>query len=53
MTGQGDVVTLTGGTFALLFPHDAHMPRLALGAPEPVKKIVIKIAATWIEGSLR
>ena len=32
------------GTFALFFPHDAHMPGLMIGQqPEFVKKVVIKI----------
>jgi YhcH/YjgK/YiaL family protein len=45
LTGEGDVVTLSAGDFALLFPHDAHMPGLAAGAPAPVHKVVLKIAA--------
>jgi YhcH/YjgK/YiaL family protein len=42
-SGQGDVVTLTAGRFVVLFPHDAHMPGLRIGAPAPVRKLVIKI----------
>jgi YhcH/YjgK/YiaL family protein len=45
LTGSGDLVTLTAGTFALLFPHDARLPGLADGEPGPVHKVVVKIAA--------
>ena len=32
------------GTFAMLFPHDAHMPQLIVNnSPSIVKKVVIKI----------
>lgn len=44
LTGAGDVLTLLPGDFMLLFPEDAHMPRIAVGAPAPVKKVVVKIA---------
>lgn len=30
-------------SFALFFPHDAHLPQLCIDAPEEVKKVVIKI----------
>ena len=42
--GEGDFLTLQNGNFALLFPQDAHMTGVALGAPSPVKKLVIKIS---------
>lgn len=45
LEGHGDYVTLSAGSFALLFPQDAHMPGLAVGAPAPVHKVVVKIAA--------
>lgn len=32
------------GQFAIFFPQDAHMPGLCLGKPEPVCKIVVKVA---------
>lgn len=42
--GDGDVLTLTPGRFAIFFPHDVHMPGLTLGgAPARVKKIVVKV----------
>lgn len=32
------------GTFVVLFPHDAHMPKLMTGnTPELIKKVVVKI----------
>jgi YhcH/YjgK/YiaL family protein len=37
-------VRLSVGQMAILWPSDAHAPRLAAGAPMPVKKIVIKVA---------
>ncbi len=42
--GEGDLVTVHSGSFVLLFPEDAHMPGMAVGASAPVKKVVIKIA---------
>jgi biofilm protein TabA len=42
--GEGDFLTLQNNNFALLLPQDAHMTGIALGAPAPVKKIVIKMA---------
>jgi YhcH/YjgK/YiaL family protein len=44
LTGTGDFVTLSAGDFMLLFPEDAHMPGMAVDAPIPVKKVVVKIA---------
>ena len=44
LSGEGDFLTLQSGSFALLFPEDAHMPGIAAGLPQPVKKIVVKIA---------
>jgi biofilm protein TabA len=39
-------VTLHPGQFLVFFPDDAHMPCLMAGAsPDPVKKVVVKIAA--------
>jgi biofilm protein TabA len=35
---------LTPGRFAIFFPNDAHMPCIAVGDPQPVKKVVVKIA---------
>jgi YhcH/YjgK/YiaL family protein len=44
LQGVGDFLTLHQGYFALLLPEDGHMPGLAVDAPMPVKKLVIKIA---------
>ncbi|MBI5577819.1 MAG: YhcH/YjgK/YiaL family protein [Deltaproteobacteria bacterium] len=43
LAGDGDFLTLTAGTFMLLFPEDGHMPGIAVGTPSPVKKAVFKI----------
>jgi YhcH/YjgK/YiaL family protein len=37
-------VRLSSGQLAVLYPADAHAPKLAAGAPAPVKKIVVKVA---------
>ena len=37
-------VRLSPGQLAVLYPSDAHAPKLAAGAPAPVKKIVVKVA---------
>ena len=42
-TGAGDVLTLDAGHFAVFFPHDIHMPSLALDQPAEVKKVVVKV----------
>lgn len=44
LSGEGDAVTLRSGSFMLLWPSDGHMPCLAVEAPAPVKKVVVKIA---------
>lgn len=41
--GDREFVRLTPGRLLILFPHDVHMPGIAVGAPKPVKKIVMKI----------
>jgi len=42
--GKGDFFLLREGTFVILLPQDAHMPGIALAAPQPVKKFVVKVA---------
>jgi YhcH/YjgK/YiaL family protein len=42
--GIGDFLTLEPGNFTLLLPQDAHMPGIAVNAPVPIRKLVIKIA---------
>jgi YhcH/YjgK/YiaL family protein len=44
LSGPGDLVTVPGGSFMLLWPQDAHMPGISVDRPEPVTKMVIKIA---------
>jgi YhcH/YjgK/YiaL family protein len=39
----GDFLTMRPGMFMVLAPQDAHMPGLALDAPGPVKKAVVKV----------
>jgi YhcH/YjgK/YiaL family protein len=44
LSGDGDVVTLTKGSYGIFFPDDAHQPKLAPeNKPGPVKKVVVKI----------
>jgi len=43
LAGDGDFLTLTAGVFMLLFPEDGHMPGIAVGDPNPLKKAVFKI----------
>jgi biofilm protein TabA len=44
LRGRGQFVTIEPGDFMILWPHDAHMPGIALDSPAPVKKVVVKIA---------
>lgn len=41
--GNGDLITLREGTFAIFFPHDAHQPGIALAEPVQCRKIVVKV----------
>lgn len=43
--GAWKPLRLGAGQLALLDPEDAHAPRLAAGAPAPVLKVVVKVAA--------
>lgn len=42
--GSGSFVVLHPGMFALLFPADGHMPQIAVDAPRPIRKVVVKVA---------
>jgi len=43
-------VHIQAGDFVVYFPHDAHMPCLMTGnAPQPVKKVVIKLAVELLQ----
>jgi biofilm protein TabA len=44
LTGTGIYLPIHPGDFTIFFPHDAHMPGIALTDPTPVKKAVVKIA---------
>ena len=48
--GAGDFFAMRAGQFALLFPHDVHLPQRSLNELQSVKKIVIKIFAEWLDG---
>ncbi|MGQ9673222.1 MAG: YhcH/YjgK/YiaL family protein [Candidatus Aminicenantales bacterium] len=43
LEAPGDFLTMHPGMFMLLAPQDAHMPGLALDAPGPVRKVVVKV----------
>ena len=42
-TGDGDFIIARPGTFLVLWPHDAHMPGIAVADPVQVRKVVVKI----------
>ena len=42
--GTGQFFTMRAGEFAILYPHDAHMPQIAPGEPAYVRKVVVKVA---------
>jgi biofilm protein TabA len=41
--GDGSFVTARAGAFMILYPHDAHMPGVAIDGPEAVRKVVVKV----------
>ena len=44
LQGDGDFVTLRGGTFMVLMPSDGHMPCISVGsAGDTVTKVVVKV----------
>jgi YhcH/YjgK/YiaL family protein len=43
-TGDGPAMALKAGSFMILFPHDAHMPRIVDGTSCTVRKVVVKVA---------
>jgi YhcH/YjgK/YiaL family protein len=44
LSGEGDLVTFSKGSYGIFFPEDAHMPKIALNnIQSKVKKVVIKI----------
>lgn len=42
-SGDGDPLTMRAGTFAIFAPQDVHRPCIAHGAPQLVRKIVLKV----------
>lgn len=44
LEGEGSFLTASAGQFAVFYPHDAHMPSLAVQSPQQVLKIVFKVA---------
>jgi biofilm protein TabA len=45
LSGEGMVLELRGGDFAIFFPHDSHKPCMASGGVgAPVRKVVVKVA---------
>jgi YhcH/YjgK/YiaL family protein len=44
--GTGDFLRAGPGTFLVFFPRDAHMPGVQIDAPAPVRKVVVKVAAS-------
>jgi len=43
LKGDGDFIAARPGTFFILWPEDAHLPGRAPVAPQPMKKVVIKV----------
>ena len=44
LTGEGDFITFSKGSYGIFFPEDAHQPKIAPNdIPGKVKKVVIKI----------
>lgn len=44
LAGDGSSLICREGMFAAFFPEDAHAPGLMAAGPEPVKKVVVKVA---------
>ncbi|MGH4141017.1 YhcH/YjgK/YiaL family protein [Clostridium sp.] len=45
LQGEGDLLLLNEGTFAIFAPQDAHMPGIKVNNGQHVKKVVVKILA--------
>ena len=46
LEGAGSFVLLPAGMFTIFMPQDGHMPGIAVNEPQPVKKVVVKVAVT-------
>lgn len=44
LEGDGDFLQLHEGEFVIVYPHEAHMPRLSIEESEEVIKVVVKVA---------
>ncbi len=44
-TGDGDLLTVRAGCFAIFLPGEVHMPFVQAGGPSPVTKVVVKVRA--------
>ncbi len=44
--GAGSFVLLPSGMFTVFLPEDGHMPGMAVTEPQPVKKVVVKVAVS-------
>ena len=45
LDGEGVMLQCTQGTFAVFGPEDAHMPCIAIEAPQTIIKVVVKVKA--------
>jgi YhcH/YjgK/YiaL family protein len=43
LEGEGEFMLMRPGSFVILAPQDAHMPGMAVHAPRPVRKVVVKV----------
>ena len=43
LKGEGDMLLVKEGTFAIFAPEDVHMPTINAGNTKHVKKVVVKI----------
>ncbi len=44
LSGEGDYITFSKGSYGIFFPDDAHQPKIAVNnIPSKVKKVVVKI----------
>jgi biofilm protein TabA len=48
--GEMIPVRVMTGQAAIFWPEDAHAPKLAVGSPAPVKKVVVKVRVTPVQG---
>ena len=46
LQGQGQFLTLSPGDFAVLMPHEPHMPSIVVDEPSAVMKVVVKVLAS-------